>query len=276
MTAAMQALAVLLPILYLVTGLLYWMDWGGPRAPKLRRWRMLAAWSTVLAHLAWELGFALSARQFPVSGPWTALSMLAFLLLQIYLVVEWRTGVTGAGGFVLTGAFVLQFLASAFGPMLPVPSVHSGSPYFLVHILTIMPATASLILSGFFGALYLVLYRQLRERQFGFLFSNLPDLESLSRLNRWSALAGFVFMTVGLNVGIWWGHAEKIEGFHYLDPKVLPAIVIWAVFGAIGLSQWIRGLTERRAAWIALVAGVVMALLLLISLLPLGSFHEFS
>jgi ABC-type transport system involved in cytochrome c biogenesis permease subunit len=115
----------------------------------------------------------------------------------------------------------------------------------------------------------------MRRRTFGMLYEKLPDLDTLSRMNRGAAVAGFVLMTVGLNIGIWWAHAGGTETFSYLDPKVLAAMVTWIIFGLIGASRWIRFLTGRRAALVAVGGVSLVFLTLLVSFAPSATFHAF-
>ena len=273
MNPAVHALSTLLPILYLVVTCLYGMEFGGPNAPRAAGVRRATSLLLLVVHgvffaLLWDL-----VGHFPVVDFWTTVSLLALAVLVVYLPVEGMAKAPSTGPFVLGFASLLQLLASCF--LLEVaPSTLGSSPFFAIHIATIVFAVAALLLSGFFGALYLVLLRQIRSRQFGVLFRRLPDLESLSRLNRASATIGFVLLTLGLNVGIGWAHSGAVEDFDYLDPKVLPVLLLWIVFGLIGSSRWLRFLSGRRAAIVAVTAAMLLIFAVVVSFLPLGSIHE--
>jgi hypothetical protein len=66
-----------------------------------------------------------------------------------------------------------------------------------------------------------------------------------------------------------------VANFRYSDPKVLPLLVIWLVFGVIGLSRWVRLLSGRRAAQIAVFAATALVLIVAVSFGPFGSFGSF-
>lgn len=273
MNPAVHAISTLLPILYLVVVCLYGMEFGGPKAPRAAGVRRVTGLILLAVHGLW---FALlwdMVGHFPVVDFWSTLSLLALAVLVVYLPVESMARAPSTGAFVLGFAFLLQLIASCFLIELQ-PSEFGRSPFFAIHIATIVFAVAALLLSGFFGALYLVLLRQIRGHRFGVLFQRLPDLESLSRLNRSSAIIGFVLLTLGLNVGIGWAHAGAVEDFDYLDPKVLPVVVLWIVFGLIGSSRWLRFLSGKRAAIVAVTAATLLILAVIVSFLPLGSIHE--
>jgi NAD(P)-dependent dehydrogenase (short-subunit alcohol dehydrogenase family) len=116
-------------------------------------------------------------------------------------------------------------------------------------------------------------YRQMRRRTFGPLFRALPNLELLSRMMRRAALAGFLFLTVGLNLGILIGHSTRPDGFDYTDPHVLLTLALWVHFGLIAFSGSIRGLTARRASWAATAGLVSLLLLIVLTLLPSLTSH---
>lgn len=268
-----QALTTLLPVLYLLAAGFYGMELGGPRAPHPRRTRHAVSTVLLITHVSWMLVTWRSLGHFPVVDLWTTLSFLALSLLLVYLPLEWFTGLSTTGAFVLGFAFCVQLLASCFTQPLH-ESELGRSTFFAVHVTTIVLAVAALLLSGFFGGLYLLLLGQIRRGQFGVFFRRLPDLESLSRLNRGAASLGFVLLTVGLNVGIWWAHSGAVAKLDYLDPKVLPVLLLWVVFGLIASSRWLRFLSGRRAAGMAVVAASLLIITVIVSFLPLGSIHE--
>ncbi len=275
MTAAVQALQVLLPVVYMALTLLYGMELAGPRAPKWARWRRGTTAFAVLLHLGYGAVLSTELGHLPIAHPWQVVSFLGFSILGLYLLIEPLAKTPATGAFVVLAVFVMQLMASALAPLQLVASPLAQSRFFVVHIVSALLAVAALLLSGFFSGLYLVLLRQLRRRTFGVLYAKLPDLERLSKMNRAAAAVGFLFLTVGLNLGIWWAHEGAVRNFSYLDPKVWPAIVLWLVFGVISVSGFLRFLSGRRAAWIAVVAASLLLLSLGVSLVPRGAFHVF-
>src|SRR5262249_42221224 len=157
----------------------------------------------------------------------------------VYAWVEWRSRVLALGAPVLAAAFVLQSAAAAIG-FSPAGVPPPATPLFINHVITIVASVATLLLSGFFGVIYLVTENEMRAQRFGRLFARLPKLSELAAMTRLSASAGFVLMTVGYNLGIWQAHATSRAGFSYLDPMVLVTMATWIVFGLIALSRWVR------------------------------------
>ena len=224
---------------------------------------------------------------FPVSDVASTLSAVALCAAALFAVVARGSRASpdqdggglppshaGTGGVVLGVVFLLQLVASAFDPALLVPRAGGMGPFQVLHVATSALAAAALVLSGVHGILYLVLFRQMRERRFGPWFAHLPDLGVLARLTRSSALAGFLFLTVGMNVGIAMGHAEQAQGFRYSYPEVLLSILLWVHFGVIAFSRFIRGFSARRAS-VAAAGGLIALLLsLMLVLFPGLAFHS--
>lgn len=273
MTSAIQALVVVLPLAYFATAILFGMAFAGARQPRAAPpARRLAFALTLTAHVAL---FALQVRAaggFPHVTTWLLVSAVAATTALLFGAVSWRSEQETAGAIVLGLVGLLQLAASAFGPLVPV--VGAGTAFRYVHVGTSVVASAALILSGVYGSLHLLLYRQMRERHFGALFRELPNLELLAKMTRRSALAGFLFLTLGLNVGIWMAHRFATRGFQYEDPHVLLTLALWIHFGVISFSSWIRGFTARRTSFAAAAGLVTLLLLVLLMLVPSFTFHS--
>jgi ABC-type uncharacterized transport system permease subunit len=264
---ALRLTVALLPVLYF--GLA-----SSARAGKSGL-RAVLLWAAALLHGALFLLVHRECGAFPLMLPGAALSALALAMFVFYAWVEWRSGVTSLGGFVLAAVFVVQLAASAIG-FAPAGTPASANTLFIVHVITIIASVATLLLSGFFGAIYLVVEREMRSQRFGAAFTRLPNLSELAAMNRRAATLGFVLMTAGLNLGIWLAHDSAREGFSYRDPMVLVTMATWIVFGIIALSRWVRFLSGRKAAVTAICGLVLLILTFVVSLVPGLSFHHFA
>ena len=211
--AALQTLVVLLPVGYVVCAILHGMAFGGPRAPEVRGLRAWISTITIALHLAYFVGRARMLESFPVSDLWSTVSAIVLVTAILHRALARSAGRASSGGVVLGIAALLQIAASARADLAPVARATPLGAFAIVHVVTSVIAAATLLLSGVHGALYLLLLREMRERRFGALFDHLPDLEQLARLTRGAALAGFLCLTVGINVGIALAHAEKSPGF---------------------------------------------------------------
>lgn len=275
MIAFLQAATVLLPLVYVLTSVLFGMAFGGDRAPEFAsRLRGPLLGLALLLHAALLTAHAVHAGQFPVREVWLVISCTALVMALLYALLGSRSQRPAVGALVVGTATLLQTLASAFGPMHVEPA-EPLKPGTILHVVTVSLASAALVLSGLYGYLHLTMLRQMRNKRFGPVYRQLPDLEQLAHLTRGAALAGFLFLTVGLNVGIALGH-QRVARFDYLDPQVLLTMVVWVHFGLIAFSRHIRGWTARRAS-IAAVAGLVTLLLTIaLTLIPAVKLHRLS
>lgn len=272
---AFRLAVVLLPVLYFALAAARSKEVGGPPALARKPLRSVVAWLAVLLHSLLFLAIHAETRVFPLVIPGAALSALALALFVVYVWVEWRSKVHGLGVYVIAGVFFLQVAATGIG-FVPVGDPPEASRLFITHVVTTIASVATLLLSGFFGVMYLVVEKEMRAQRFGPLFARLPNLSELAAMNRRAATAGFLLMTVGYNLGIWQAHDVAKKGFSYLDPVVLITMAAWVVFGLIALSRWVRFLSGRKAAATAVCGLVLLALTIVASLVPGVSFHRLS
>lgn len=274
MRGALQTLAVLLPTLYMLCAILHGMAFGGVRAPQVVGLRRGVLRATIGLHFVFFVLRALAIGHFPVSDLWTTVSAIALATAVLYAGLARHLKHPGTGGVVLGFVLLLQLLASACGSMEPVARPSGMGAFQVLHVSTSVLAAAAVLLSGIHGALYLVLFRELRERRFGALFDHLPNLDWLATMTRRSALAGFVGLTIGLNIGLWMAHREQPGQFDYRASEVLLSLVLWIHFGVVAFSGVIKGFGARRAS-IAATGGLVVLLLSpFLILFPGHAFHS--
>lgn len=277
LTRTIQALGVLLPMGYLVSTLLFGMAFAGERQPAIERPRGLVFVLTLALHATLFSVEGLATSAFPIVGTWRMVSATAFVTALLFGVLTLRTRQPTAGAIVMALVTGLVTCSSAFGPLDITPLQPAGprtSPLLVLHATTSVLAASALILSGVYGTLYIVLYRKMQAHSFGPLFQQLPDLELLTRTTRKAAFAGFLCMTLGLNLGIWAAHKDNVAGFEYTDPGVLLTMGIWIHFGLIAFSRWIPGITARRAAVAAALGLSALSLTVLVALAPGMTFHS--
>jgi ABC-type uncharacterized transport system permease subunit len=270
-----QALAVALPSLYLFLGVLYGMSFAGDREPPIQRARRALMLSTVALHACLFVVLADASGGFPRLDVWLSFSAVSLVMVALFSLVTLRQQQPTVAAIVFIAAFLLQLASGMFGPLRPLTERGPSSVTTVMHVLTVVLASAAVMLSGLYGFLYLLLFRQMRRQTFGALFRQLPDLRQLARMTRLSALTGFLGLLLGVNVGIGMAHSRGVEGFGYTDSFVLSMLAICFHFGLIAFSKRIPGITASRAGWAA-VGGLTLLLGALVAsaLVPEASFHS--
>ena len=266
-------LTTTLPCLYLALAGMCAGAFFSAREARLSRTRWVLTALTIALHLGLLFARWQAAEGKPEFGGWHSLSPLALVVTLMFATLRKReTGSLGTGAVVFAIVFVLQWASSSFADPLAQTEQTRPAVFYLVHVASILVASAALMLSGIHGLLYLLLYRTMRQRKFGRVFDGLPSLSELARLMRWSAGIAFVWLLVGVNGGIWWAHTSAVPGFNYRDPLVLILVALMVHFGVIAASSSIPGLTARRASFAATLGLVALAISLGFALLPMG-FH---
>ncbi|MFO8072703.1 MAG: cytochrome c biogenesis protein CcsA [Polyangia bacterium] len=272
MIGLLHVLEILLPLLYavaLVAYGLYFVD----RRSGLGRWSTPLLWATVAAHIAYSVLRGLEFEHHPMASVYEVLSIVAFSLAFVYLIIElWRRN-RSTGAFVLPFVVGVQLAASiGMGPTRQIdPLLRSGM--FGLHTGTVALGYAALFLSAVYAVMYLLLHRALRRKQFGRVFDRLPSLSVLARMNRGAALVGVVFLGVAIGVGIWWA-ADEIPRF-WDEPRVWTTVAVWAVFALAAACHYVLRWPARRVAVISLAGFVLLvAATLSVNALP-ASWHRF-
>jgi ABC-type uncharacterized transport system permease subunit len=160
-----------------------------------------------------------------------------------------------------TGPFLIPFviLATALGLLLPDAAAAPGrglhGSVFALHVTLAILAYAAFALSFVLSVLYLVQSRQIRHKRTGLLFSRLPPLEVIGRLNRTSVTVGLAVLTLSLVLGVFW--AERVWT-SLADPKVEWALATLAVYAFL---LWMdrRGWEGPRVALLSILGfGIVL------------------
>ncbi len=244
------------------------------KRPVFNRWGLfvvLAAWIAQTVALVLR---GVSAGHVPVFGAYESLSLIAWFIALVYLILELRTSVRAIGLYAMPAVVILLGVAwanySAPAGLLPVLK----SDLVALHVAVIFTSLAAFNLAAGAAVLYLIEDWQLKRHGFNAVLGRLPSLETLDRLTFHAILFGLPFLSMGIIAGII--RAQK-WGVHdwYLDPLVWLAIVAWAVYAGFLYARVSAGWRGRRTAYLAL-AGLVCLLLIRFAAVPfLSSFHTY-
>src|SRR5438132_13551550 len=186
-------------------------------------------------------------------------SLLAFLMMAVFMIVYLVYHTSSPGMVVFPLVFLLTFVAATGQqPFLSMsPGLRTG--WLFAHIALIFTGYAALFLRFGASLLYLVQESSLKSKNPGRIFSRLPALEVIDELGYRSLLMGFPFMTLGLIAGSVVAQA-KFGRVDFLDPKVFLSLLMWVVYLIMVYTRWNAGWRGRRAAYLAtgaFVAAVV-------------------
>ena len=182
-----------------------------------------------------------------------SMALFGWMLGFAYLILVLRHRERAIGPFLIP--FVLAF--SVLGVLLPSQAPADPSTrgsLFAFHVTLAMLAYAAFALSFVLSLLYLIQNRQIRRGRTGVLFSRLPSLEAIGRMNRTSVTIGLAVLLLSVGLGIAWAHRV----WNGLGDAKLP----WALLTILvyGLLLWMdrRGWEGPRVALLSIVGFVVV------------------
>jgi HemX protein len=211
-----------------------------------------------------------------VYTPFEMMTLISFTITLTYLVVELSTGERGTGVFFVAMALLFQTVSAMFGPSL---ELYSANPVLLndlvgIHISAALIGYTAFTLSAVYGALYLMLFHQIRSNRFNTFYERLPSLGLLEIMSARASLIGIGFLTVAILVAVIW-MPGIVPTFSYSDPKMISTLMIWFVYVGALVARYVARLDARKVMVMSLVGflGTILSMTI-VNLLSSG-FHRF-
>ena len=261
-------------VLYAAAGIAYAVHFAR-RDPAAGRTATALLILAALAH-TFVIGMqTMEVRHVPFANPSRAISTFVWLLTLSYLYLELTTDERAMGVFILPIVVGLQVIPTVY------PGTESmnpvlDSPWFWVHISSLLFAYASFALAAVLGLTYMLPFKEIKKKQLGYFYTRLPSLQVLDVMNSRAVTVGWFFLTIGVVVGVLWTAQARaaspdqpnLQAMGLDDPKIFVALLTWAVYSFAMVSRRSMGWSGRRAAWLAAVGfGIV-----LLNFLPISYF----
>ena len=213
-----------------------------------------AAYLGMVLHFVSLTEAVVESGQLTLASVHNSESLLAFLIMVVFMLVYLIYKTTSPGIVVFPVVFLLTFVAATGQqPLVLTPVAVKG--WLAAHILMIFAGYAALFLSFGASLLYLLQERTLKSKSSTGMFARLPALQVIDDIGYRSLMLGFPFMTLGLVLGS--VVAESTYGrVDFLDPKILLSVLMWVVYLIMVYMRLSAGWRGRRAAVLASVAFV--------------------
>jgi ABC-type transport system involved in cytochrome c biogenesis permease subunit len=217
----------------------------------------------------------MEVRHVPIANPSRAISTFVWMLTLSYLYLELTSDERAMGVFILPIVVALQTIPIAY-PGVEKADPVLDSPWFWVHVLSLLFAYASFALAGMLGLTYMLQFKEIKKKHLGYFYTRLPSLQILDAMNSRAVAIGWLLLTVGVTVGIVWTAQARVEApdspnlqaMSLQDPKIFIAMLTWAVYSFAVLARRTLGWTGRRAAWISALGFAIV----LLNFLPVSYF----
>ena len=265
----------LLPlVLYAAAGVAYAVHFAR-RQPETGRLATTLLVLAVLTH-TFVIGMqTMEVRHVPFANPSRAVSTFVWFLALSYLYLEITADERAMGVFImpiLIGLQTIPVLSPGVEHMDPV----LDSPWFWVHVSSLLFAYASFALASVLGLTYVVQFKEIKKKHLGYFYPRLPSLQTLDVMNSRVVTVGWLFLTLGVVVGaVWTAQArvaapddQNLQAMALNDPKIFVAVLTWGVYSFAMFARRAMGWSGRRAAWLSALGFAIV----LLNFLPISYF----
>jgi ABC-type uncharacterized transport system permease subunit len=229
-----------------------------------RRWCVHLGGMAFFFHFVSVVEMLVQAHRLMPVGEHEIESLLGFAVAGIFFLVWWLYDGISLGIFALPATFFLVFIP-ALGPnRYRFPSQGIYDVWLVAHIIALLLAYAALFFSLLASMLYLVQERRIKSKRRPTKDSKwgpldwLPPLDTLERVALATLEFGFPCMTVGLILGSVLVQESSIGASYFLNPDILAAYVMWAIYVTLLFMRRSASLRGRKAAYVSGAALVVM------------------
>jgi ABC-type transport system involved in cytochrome c biogenesis permease subunit len=245
-------------LLYIIASGVLAHSFAGGREAGPRTGTMLVAVGVAL-HGAALAAFTALHGELPLVGLAPSLATLAFLI-GLFLLITAVTSARPVGLVLIPVMAILAGFALVLGVRPAGEDMAFRGVWFAFHVLAAFVGYAALTFAFAAGLLYLLQFRELKDKRLGRIFRFFPSLPTLDLLGRWSIAIGFPALTLGLLLG--WGWTVRFQRTLAAEnPQVIWGVITWFAFAAVlAVRRLGHAGRERRAALAAVIAFVVVIL----------------
>jgi len=257
-------------VLYAASAYLYLAGWLAKHRWN-RRWDAWLLVGAVVLH-----GGSIVSRWLDYGFPFLTLrevlSVYAWVLALVYLILERRFGYTIIGVLITpVGALIIliaSLLPAAQDPLLAMLQ----SSWLMAHIGTFFAAYAAFTLAFASALAYLLQERALRRKR---LARRLPPLLVMDDLSRWMVTLGLLLTIVALFISSAW--ARQTWGVPWVwQPKQVMILVTLGIYGLYFFVRRVSRWSGRRAAWLVVVGFISMLITFMgADLVASGELHNY-
>lgn len=264
---------IFLPLLYALSFGIYLYDFIKPTR-RIYNAKRAVLFLTMLFHLFYLILRTFAFNHPPITNVFEIFTVLAFAISFSYFILELVTDIRGTGLFIIIIALIFQMISSLFIEDLIEVKEVLRSNLLGIHVLHALLGYAGITISAVYGFLYLILYKDLKDNIYGLIFQRLPNLEILEKMSFYSAVIGFVTLSIAIIIGFVW-LPKAFPDFSIFDPKLVASIIVWIMYGA-GITFKLTGKWRGKKVVTLSVVGFVLAISsTVITNFLARSFHSF-
>lgn len=273
MSPSIDTINTLLPFFYLSTFIIYFYDFQ-KGVKNFANSKRLFLFLTLLVHAIYLLMRTIEFNHPPITNVFEIFTVLAFCIAFSYFVLELVTDIRGTGLFIIIISIFFQIISTIFIEDLIEVKEVLQSNLLGIHVFSALAGYSGITISAVYGSLYLILYKDIKLNKFGLIFNRLPSLEVLEKLSFYSAIIGFVFLTIAIIIGIIW-LPQAFPGISYGDPKLVGTFAVWLLYGFGILKRFFGSWRGKKLIILSIIGFIVAILSTILTNFLARSFHSF-
>lgn len=213
-------------------------------------------------------------RQIPLTNFYEAMSFFSWVLVLIFLMVEYRYRILVLGSFILPLAFLTLISAAALPQQIESLNPAVQNVWVLIHVSLTILGLVAFTVAFVMGVMYLIQERLLKSKRFNSLYDELPSLDLLDEFNRKAVVLGFPLLTLGMITGailsqnIW-------KAYFSLQPVETLTLVTWLFYLVMLHGRLTVGWRAKKAAYLAVLGFATVVLTVGINFIAKGPHNLF-
>jgi len=269
-----QIISYSLPVLYLLVIYVYYLIFSGKKKALVNKTTPILLF-LVVCHLIEIFTRNMAINTMPLSTTHDAYAFIAFSILLVYMISELGLQNRGAGLFILSFSLVLELFSAFNMSWEPETNELLTNKTFAIHASLSITGYTALSLAAIYALLYIIQNNNLKKRNLGKLFMQLPALTYLEKMSMRSVITGIIVLGIGLLLG----HYQALELIGEFWPKDIKVIIsdgVWLLYVIGYLVTIAKKWRGEKMAYMSLYGFLVLIVGGGIIIYLSESFHEFN
>jgi len=222
------------------------------RRARLFRVAFVAFCGGLTLHFVSIVEEAANTGHFPANNFYESISLCAYLIGVLYLLVYLRYRIEALSAFLFPLMFVMTLVGALGSPVASWSDPKVRDAWLLIHVGLVLTGYAAMLLMAAGSVAYLMQERRLKRKRASMLLDRLPPLGVLDNVISASMATGFVLITLAVIAGSVWAFIES--GTRWItEPKIVVSLVTWLFYLLLVFLRASAGWRGRKAAVMSIV-----------------------
>jgi len=203
-----------------------------------------------------------------------SLSFFSWTILGAYLLFHLKFRLMVLGSFIAPLAAFLMIVSATMPEVEITVRPVFKSLWLPAHVLTTFLGNGIFAVTFMTAIMYLIQENQIKGKHPGSMYGRLPSLETLDRINHYSLMWGFCFLTIGMITGSIYAQVA-LGRYWQWDPKEVWTLITWLFYAVLLHERLAAGWRGRRAAILSIIAFAIVIFTFVGASLWLSDYHSF-